>query len=104
MTRPRPAVAPRQPTEKEWGQTVRQYAHLMRWAWYHPWLSVRSAPGWPDVALVRPPRLVLVELKRELGKVSEHQEYWLGLLRQCPGVEVYVWRPSDWPEVEEVLR
>jgi hypothetical protein len=101
--KPRPAPLPRAQTEKEWGRTVHDYAVLRRWEWYHPWLSVRSTPGWPDVSLVRPPRFVVVELKRETGKVTPSQEHWLGLLRQCPGVEVFVWRPSDWPEVLEVL-
>jgi hypothetical protein len=43
-------------------------------------------------------------LKSEKGKTSEHQERWLGLLRACPGIEVFLWRPSDLERVAEVLR
>lgn len=79
-------------------------ARTFGWAAYHPYLSVRSAPGWPDLALVRPPRLVLAELKSERGKVSVHQQHWLDLLGACDGVEVYVWRPSDLDIAVRVLR
>jgi hypothetical protein len=102
--RPRPAVVAREPNEREWSKVVCDYARLTNWCIYHTWISVRSEKGWPDLALVRPPRLVLAELKREKGKVTENQAFWLDLLRQCAGVEVFIWRPSDWPEVQEVLR
>jgi hypothetical protein len=49
---------------------------------------------------VRPPRLVLAELKSEAGKVTEHQARWLALLHACPGVEVFLWRPSDLERIE----
>lgn len=91
-------------TEREWGRTVTEAAKVCGWAVYHTWLSVRSEPGWPDLVLVRPPRLVVAELKREKGKLTERQGYWLDLLRACPGIEAYVWRPSDWDEVQRVLR
>ena len=90
-------------TEKQWMAQVVDLADVFGWAHYHPWLSIHSPAGWPDLALVRPPRLILAELKTEKGKVSAHQEHWLGLLRQCPGIEVCVWRPSDFDEVRAVL-
>jgi hypothetical protein len=91
-------------TEKEWAQVVADYARLRGWTRYHPWLSAHSPRGWPDEALCRPPRLVLAELKSEKGKVSPAQQTWLDLLGACPGVEVYVWRPSDWSHVQEILK
>jgi hypothetical protein len=36
--------------------------------------------------------------------VTAAQRRWLDLLEGCPAVEVFVWRPSDWPAVQEVLR
>ncbi|MFH1602478.1 MAG: VRR-NUC domain-containing protein [Pseudomonadota bacterium] len=91
-------------TEAEFQKQVVQLAKLLGWETYHPWLSVYSAKGWPDLALCRPPRLLLAELKTEKGKVSVSQQRWLDLLGQCDGVEVAIWRPSDWPTIEEVLR
>ncbi len=90
-------------TEKDFGGWLVELADLRGWAHYHAWLSIHSPRGWPDYALCRPPRLVLAELKRERGKVSPSQEIWLGLLRKCPGVECYLWRPSDRDEIERVL-
>ena len=63
-----------------------------------------SEAGWPDLALCRPPRLVLVELKSATGKVSPAQARWLGLLGACPTLEVYVWRPDDLDAAVRILR
>lgn len=91
-------------TEGAFQAQVLQLARLYGWHAYHPYDSRRSAKGWPDLALVRPPRLVLVELKTERGRVTPDQQAVLGLLASCPGVETYLFRPRDWEEIEEVLR
>ena len=78
-----------------------------RWAGlltYHTYSSRRSEPGFPDLVAIRPPRVLFIELKVEKGRLSRAQEHWLKLLRLVPCVEVFVWRPSDWPAVREVLR
>ncbi len=90
--------------EADWSRTVHDAAEWLGWARYHPWLSVKSPRGWPDEALCRPPRLLLVELKAEDGKYTAGQEPWLTRLAACPGVEVYVWRPEDYDEVIAILR
>ena len=90
--------------EKAFMKQVVELAKRLHWETYHPWLSVYSAAGWPDLALVKPPRLILAELKSAKGKVSAAQQKWLDLLRQCPGVEVYVWRPDDLDQIAEVLQ
>ena len=54
-------------------------------------------------ALLHDPRLLLLELKREGGKLTEDQQRWLELLRQCPGVEVHCFRPADWDAIVKVL-
>lgn len=91
-------------TEKQLEGQVRDLAHLFGWEYYHPWLSIHSPRGWPDVSLCRPPRLVFIELKAEKGKVSEYQQKWLDLLGKCPGIEAYVVRPEDVEKIAEVLR
>jgi hypothetical protein len=103
--------APATLTEKQFTGMVRDLAGTLGWAFYHPWLSVHSPRGWPDVALCRPPRLVLAELKRDARtaaaaarQLTDAQQRWLDLLRGCPPVEVYVWRPADWDRIVEVLR
>lgn len=91
-------------TEAEFQRQVLDVARIYGWSAYHPQLSKWSERGWPDLALVRPPRLVFAELKRENGKTTVHQDRWLGMLREVPGVEVFLWRPSDIEKIAEVLR
>ncbi len=91
-------------TERDFQRQVLDLAGILGWTVYHPALSKWSERGWPDLTMVRPPRLILAELKRETGRSSTHQDRWLAMLGQCPGVEVYLWRPSDLDEIAAVLR
>ncbi len=54
--------------------------------------------------MVRPPRLMFVELKSENGTVSDDQEGWHEDLRAIEGAEMYIWRPANWDEIVEALR
>ena len=91
-------------TEREFQRQVLDLAGILGWTVYHPMLSKWSERGWPDLALVRPPRFVLAELKRESGKTTPYQDTWLDLLRACPGIETYLWRPSDLDSIAGILR
>lgn len=66
-------------------------------------LGPRNESGFPDLVLVRRPRVIFAELKAERGRLLDAQRDWLAALRDC-SVESYLWRPSDWPEIERVLR
>ncbi len=90
------------PTEKEFQQAVVDLARLNGWLVYHPFDSRRSTPGYPDLTLARPPRICYVELKTDKGRITAEQQKWLDALAKC-SVEVYVWRPSMWDEIERVL-
>ena len=92
-----------QMTEKEWQKQVVDLAHLFGYRVYHPWLSIRSERGWPDLALFRPGRFVLAELKAEKGKLTTSQEGMIADLKAA-GIEVFVWRPSDLDAAVEALR
>lgn len=81
---------------------VVQFAKLSGWLVYHTHDSRRSPEGFPDLVLVRGPRLVVAELKSETGVLSPAQKEWISALSRT--AETYVWRPSDWPEIEETLR
>ncbi|MBK9181448.1 MAG: VRR-NUC domain-containing protein [Acidimicrobiales bacterium] len=90
-------------TERDWSGLVVSLAQLCGWHAYHTLDSRGSGYGWPDLVLARPPELLVVELKSEKGKVTAAQQDWLDRLAGC-GVEVAVWRPRDWGEVEARLR
>ena len=91
-------------TERQFQSQVVDLARLFNWRIYHPFLSKWSEKGYPDLTLVRPPRLVFAELKREGGRPTAVQTEWLDLLGQCVGVESYLWRPADLEAIAECLR
>lgn len=90
-------------TESAWQQQVVELATLYGWLHYHAYDSRRSDPGWPDLVLVRPPKLLVVELKTDTGRLTRSQTEWLALLDAC-GVETAVWRPRDFDAVHDRLR
>jgi hypothetical protein len=96
-------------TESQWSGIVLELARLGQWQLrYHTWVSRRSPGGFPDWVLCKPPRLIFAELKSEVGKPTPEQEAWLAGLREVEAatkglVQAYLWRPSDYPEVVEIL-
>jgi len=89
-------------SEAQWQATVLDLAKRLGWDWYHTHDSRRSLPGFPDLVLLRE-RVIFAELKTMRGRLSNFQLGWHRGLRNA-GAEVYVWRPSDWDEVEQTLR
>ena len=64
-----------------------------------------SAKGFPDLVLARDGWLYFAELKSAKGKLRTEQESWRDALAEVGGgVFWVVWRPSDWPEIERLLR
>lgn len=91
--------------ERDFQATVVDLAVLKGWRAWHDNDSRRNAAGLPDLILLRPPRLLFVELKTERGRIQPEQQQWIDELGRCPGVEVHLWRPGDWSSgvIEEVL-
>lgn len=66
--------------------------------------TTKDGKGFPDCLLAKPGRqLIFAELKRETGVVAPEQWAWLELLIDS-GQYAVVWRPSDLPLIEEVLK
>lgn len=106
-------------SERDWQAQVVDYARMRQWmvAHFRPaltekgtWLTAVAADGagFPDLCMVRGKRIIFSEIKKELGKPTDKQHVWLdrlGFAAEGSGtVEVYVWRPSDWPLIVEVLK
>lgn len=89
--------------EREWRQYVVQVARTHGWSVYYHHDSKRTTPGWPDLALIRVPVFMLVELKSDHGKLSRAQQECIAMLQAC-GASVHVWRPCDEDHVRRVLR
>lgn len=91
--------------ERDLMQGIIQLAGWLGWRCYHPWTSVHSAAGWPDVTLVRHGRIIMAELKSARGTVAPAQQAWLDDLAAA-GIETYVWRPAHWRDgtIERILK
>lgn len=55
--------------------------------------------GLPDLILARHGVVLLVELKRQHGRLTPEQRLWLAAL----GGHGHCWRPSDWPAIVATL-
>ena len=95
-------------SETDFQNTVIEVAELHRWLVYHTHDSRRSAPGFPDLTMVRDGMLIFAELKTEKGELTEDQAQWIAELDnvrlRTGATRVFLWRPCDWREIEEVLR
>lgn len=101
-------------TEREYQKQIVELARMSGWVVFHhhdsrrqvaPGVFVgdKDAKGFPDLILLRPPQVLVIEVKRELGKTTPEQDEWLQRWSEC-GVPTFVARPSTWPEVERAIR
>jgi len=109
-------------TEEQLLRNIVDAARKLGWAEYHTHDSRSSQSGFPDLVLVRKAahngegrgRVIFAELKRQNGKLTDAQRWWLEALASVmavragarKSVEAHVWRPRDWleGEVEAALR
>lgn len=113
--------------EKEFQSQVLALAQMHSWRTAHfsttvkmvkraggyAYIPDKGAAGFPDLVLVRGPRLVFAELKTDKTKTSDDQDAWLselrdveayGIFRGLDNVQVHLWRPRDWETIVEVLK
>ncbi len=88
--------------EKQFMAQVIDLAQLLGWLVYHTYDSRRSAAGYPDLTLVRE-RTIFAELKTARGILHPEQEIWREALEHA-GAEYYLWRPTDWQQIQEILQ
>jgi hypothetical protein len=114
-------------TEEGFKNRIIEYAHLKGWLVHHDrpaktskgWrTAIQGDEGFPDLVLARDGRVIFAELKSEKGRVSREQRAWMEALPwrvhwpvpQKGGEAtrifsaVAVWRPSDWPQIVELLK
>jgi hypothetical protein len=111
-------LTPQERAWREWPESavqaaVRDAAARGGWAYDHARTSMVKTRhglvgdshqrGRPDTTLARPGELVIVECKRELGKVSPEQMAWLNLYASIAGVRAFIVRPSNLDAVVDLL-
>jgi hypothetical protein len=89
-------------TEKQFQRQVEQLAKLLGWVYYHTWRSIHSPAGFPDLVLVKPPKIIFLELKTGKNKLSPAQAEWLELLTQC-GLTALCVYPDDFDKIVNML-
>ena len=82
-------------SERQLQEALIEAAGWGGWLAFHPYDSRRSAPGFPDLVLVRPPELIFWELKSAKGRVTPDQHQWIDALEQVPNIEAAVIRPHN---------
>ena len=89
-------------TEKQWQQTVIDLARRLGYEFiYHTWNSRHSPAGFPDLVILKD-RMIVAELKREDGHLTPEQYFWLlAFIEVTP--HVFLWKPSDFDSVVEIL-
>lgn len=91
-------------TEKQFLQQVKDLARILGWKTYHPWQSLHSDKGYPDLTLVQGEVAWFSELKRDTGIVTPAQQEWLDALAAVREVHTGVWRPSQFDQIVELLQ
>ncbi len=101
-------------SEAEFSRQVTDLAMVLGWEWAH-FRPAQTARGWrtpvsgtigagfPDLVLLRQRSVIVAELKREGAKPTAEQERALALFRAA-GVAAYLWHPSDFDQIAELLR
>jgi hypothetical protein len=89
-------------TEKEFQATVVKTARQFGWLVFH-FPNAIINPIFPDLLMFRDGQTLMAELKTERGKLSVAQAALL-LDLDAHGVQVHLWRPSDWDEIEQTLK
>ncbi len=101
-------------TEEEFLRQVIELARVFGWrtAHFRPamtasgrWVTAvqGNGKGFPDLVLVRGDRILFVELKTDVGRLTNEQADWLSALKAA-GAAVYLWRPADWEQIVATLK
>ena len=94
-------------TEKAFLKQVIELAVTLGWKVEHVFEQAkyarRTSKGFPDLVLARvmdtipESEVIFAELKSEKGQPTSAQIEW------GHATDAFLWRPSDWPEIERVL-
>jgi len=130
-------------SEKDFAYNVEDALNKLGWRWFHPRparvrrhgrdiyeTAYAGHKGFLDYLALRPPRILVFELKTAKMKMTPEQEEWFDAWESCQRAvttepidltkhqthrvinglkfyvmpEVYLWRPKDFEEILEILK
>lgn len=69
------------------------------------WRTGSTLKGKPDLIALRPPRLLAIECKTDVGRLDPHQRAVLSLYAAVPCARAWVLRPGDdWAAIQQWMR
>lgn len=80
-----------------------RYSHTYRALMQDGQWRTTCSTGWPDLVLVRGPRIVFMEVKAKTGRIDPAQDAWLDTLAEIPCAEVWVVDPTMSADVLRTL-
>lgn len=89
-------------SEADFQAQLEDLLRMTGWRVHHETDSRRTEGGLPDLICVRPPRLLVLELKAADGTLTEPQRAWLADLADA-GIEAAVVGPGDLLVLSKVL-
>ena len=96
--------------ENDLQRNIIELAEMLGYRCYHNArakgnLRARTSPGFPDLVMVKAPRLIFTELKAPGKDLTPEQRVWKAELDWCDKPEVYgPWRPDDWDDITATLQ
>jgi hypothetical protein len=96
-------------TERDLREQIRDLCKIFGWKFYFTWTSIHSPRGMPDLILCKTlldgnTIGLAAELKTEKGKLTDYQREWLILLSKIEGCFSFVWTPSQFDNIVELLQ
>jgi hypothetical protein len=91
-------------TEAELQQLLTDAAELNGWLVFHDNDSRRNVAGFPDLVLVKPPRVLFLELKSEIGRVRPEQHVWMDALMRSDTIGSAIVRPEHADQIIKYLQ
>ena len=85
-------------------QLLTDAAELNGWLVFHDNDSRRNAAGFPDLVLVKPPRVLFLELKSEIGRVRPEQHVWMDALMRSDTIGSAIVRPEHADQIIKYLQ
>ena len=98
-------------SEAEFQSQVTHLAETLGWDWMHVVTTGKGrhfpirgtiTAGWPDLVLIKGHRIIYAELKRQNQALDPMQRQVMEKIART-GAECYVWRPSGFAELTELL-